>query len=183
MKTLVRLLRFPAVFAAFAVLVATAPAADTKKPAEAKPADLQVTVDVPPTWRPFLDDDIAEALFYRLKNLLQRRGYTGEMVQVTTFDKEAKGVPSLRLNLTEWRVDRIGNAQCTLTATLKTEAGEKSLGLASGTAFLWANGPRWSFSRQMDTADALEGAADNALREVYDALVKSGLIAGIPAKK
>lgn len=181
MKTLKTLLRFSAAFAAFAALLATAPAADAKK--EPKPADLQVSVDVPPTWRPFLDDDIAEALFSRLSEAFKRRGYKGEIVQVTSFDKEAKGVPALRLNLTEWRVDRTGNAQCTMTATLKTEAGEKSLGLATGTAILWANGPRWSFNRQMQTADALEDAANNALREVYDAVAKSGLVKGLEAKK
>jgi len=182
MKTSLSFLRFPVALAAVAALVTLAPAADTKKPAP-KPADLQVLVNVPPSWRPFLDDDITEALFYRLKDVFRRRGYQGELAQVTTFDAGAKDVPSLQLNLTEWRVDRIGNAQCTLNATLKTAAGEKSLGLATGTAMLWVHGNRWSFSHQVETADALEDAADSALRELYDAVAKAGLVAGIPAKK
>ncbi len=182
MKPLLAFLRFPAALAAFATLITLAPAADVKKPT-AKPADLQVIVDVPPSWRPFLDDDIAEALFYRLKDVFGRRGYKGEIAQLTTFDVEAKDAPVLRLNLTEWRVDRTGNAQCTLTASLKTPAGEKNLGLAAGTALFWPQGNRWSISRQMETADALEDAAENALREVYDAVAKSGLVAGIAAKK
>lgn len=182
MKTSLPFLRFPVALAAFAALVSLAPAAAANKPA-AKPADLQVFVSVPPTWRPFLDDDIAETLFYRLNDVFHRRGYAGEMAQLTAFDAGAKDVPTLQLYLTEWRVDHVGNAQCTLTATLKTAAGEKNLGLASGTAMLWVHGNRWSFSRQVETADALEDAADSALRNLYDAVAKTGLVAGLPAKK
>lgn len=182
MKTLLALLRFPAALAAFAALVTLAPAADAKKTAP-KPADLQVIVDVPPTWRPFLEDDIAEALFYRLKEVFGRRGYKGEIAQLTSFDAEAKAVPVLRLNLTEWRVDRAGNAQCTLSATLKTAAGEKDLGLATGTALFWPRGNRWGIQRQMETADALEDAADSALRDLYSAVAKTGLVAGLETKK
>jgi hypothetical protein len=182
MKTALSRLRFPVALATFAALVVLAPAAEAKKPA-AKPADLQVFVNVPPTWRPFLDDDVAEALFYRLKDVFHRRGYHGELVQLTAFDAAAKDVPALQLNLTEWRVDRIGNAQCTLAATLKTATGEKSLGLASGTAMLWIHGNRWGFNHQVETADALEDAADSALRDLYDAEAKSGLVAGIATKR
>lgn len=182
MKTTLAFLRFPAVLAAFAALVVLAPAADAKKPAP-KPADLQVIIDVPPTWRPFLEDDIAEALFYRLKDVFRQRGYKGELAQLTTFDAETKDVPTLRLNLTEWRVDRTGNAQCTLTASLNTAAGEKNLGLASGTALFWPQGNRWGLHRQMETADALEDAADSAMRDLYSAVAKTGLVAGIAAKK
>lgn len=182
MKTLLVFLRLPAALAAFATLALLSPAADAKK-APAKPADLQIIVDVPPTWRPFLDDDIAEALFYRLKNVFNQRGYKGEMVQLTSFDTESKQIPLLRLSLTEWRVDRVGNAQCTMTASLSTSAGEKNLGLATGTALFWSHGSRWSMSRQMDTADALEDAADSAAREVHEAVAKSGLVAGIAPKK
>lgn len=182
MKTIVAFLRIPAALAAFATLVTLAPAADTTKPAP-KPADLQVIVDVPPTWRPFLEDDIAEVLFYRLKDVFRQRGYQGTVEQLTDRDPGTKDAPVLRLYLTEWRVDRTGNAQCTLSAALKTAAGEKNLGLASGTAIFWPRGDRWGMHRQMETADALEDAAENALRELYDAVAKSGLVAGIEAKK
>jgi hypothetical protein len=182
MKTALSLLRFPAALTVFAALILSAPAAEAKKPAP-KPADLQVLVDVPPTWRPFLDDNVAEALFYRLKDVFRQRGYQGEVVQLTSFDNEAKDATTLRLNLTEWRLDRVGNAQCTLTATLKTAAGERSLGLATGTALFWPHGNRWSLDRQFETANALKDAANSALRELYDAVAKSGLIAGLPAKK
>jgi len=182
MKTSLSFLRIPAALAASAALMLAAPAAESKKPA-AKPADLQVMIDVPPTWRPFLEDDIAEALFYRLKDVFHRRGYKGEVVQITDLDREAKDVPVLRLNLTEWRLDRTGNAQCTLTAALTAATGAKNLGFASGTALFWPHGSRWSLNRQVETADALEDAANSALRELYDAVARTGLIAGLAAKK
>lgn len=167
--------------AALALLVPAAPAAE-KKPSP-KPADLQVVVDVPPTWRPFLEDDIAEALFYRLKEVFARRGYKGEIAQLTSLDPETKNGAVLRLNLTEWRVDRAGNAQCTLTASLKTAAGETNLGLATGSALFWPRGNRWGLHRQMETADALEDAADGAMRDLYGAVAKSGLLPGLGEKK
>jgi hypothetical protein len=183
MKTLFALLRFPAAVAAFAALVARAPAADSH-PAATRTADLQVVVDVPPTWRPFLEDDIAEALFYRLRDAFARGGYRGEMIQLDRTDGRNPNVPTLEVSLTEWRIDRIGNAQCTMTARLITpNGGEKSLGLASGTAMFWPNGPRWGFSRRLETADALEDAANDAARDVFQSVAKSGLLPGMPTRR
>lgn len=174
--------RFIAAFAALFSLVIVAPAASTKKEAD-KPADLQVIIDVPPTWRPFLEDDIAEAMFYRLRDAFKRAGYKGEMVQLDRMDDRNARIPILELFLTEWRVDRVGNAQCTMTAKLATSSGEKNLGLASGTALFWPTGGRWGFTRRLETADALEDAADNAARDVFQAVAKSGLVPGVVTKK
>lgn len=181
MKSALSLLRLPAALAAFAALVLLVPAAESGKPA-AKPADLQVMINVPPTWRPFLEDDIADALFYRLQEVFHRRGYKGALAHLTYAKPEAKDVPTLELNLIEWRIDRVGNAQCTLSAALRTPAGEKDLGLAQGTQIFWSHGNRWSISRRMEKADALEDAANSALREVYEDVAKSKLIAGLEKK-
>ncbi|HEX7632443.1 MAG TPA: hypothetical protein VF388_09935 [Lacunisphaera sp.] len=183
MKTFVAFLRLPAALVAFAVMATLLPAAAKKEKAPAKPVDLQVVVDVPPTWRPFLEDDIAEALFYRIQEVFKRAGYKGEMAQIDRAGDLKKDVPTLDVFLTEWRIDRVGNAQCTLSAKLVTAAGEKNLGLATGTAIFWANGPRWGFGHRLETADALEDAANNAAREVYDAVAKSGALPGIAPRK
>ena len=182
MKTSLAFLRVPALLAAFATLAPFTSAADAKKPAP-KLADLQIIVDVPPSWRPFLDDDVAEALFYRLKEVFGRRGYTGEIVQLSAGEAGNKATPTLQLSLTEWRLDRTGNAQCMMSADLKAPAGEKNLGLVTGTALFWPHGNRWSIHRQMETADALEDAADSALRDLYRIVAKTGLVAGLDAKK
>jgi hypothetical protein len=181
MKTIIALLRFPAALAALAVLVSSGQAADAKK--AAKPADLQVQVNVPPTWRPFLDDDVAEAFTYRLIDVFRSRGYQGEIVQVTTADPGRNDLPTIEVFLTEWRIDRTGNAQCTFTAALKTPAGEKELGLKTGMAIFWPDGPRWGLGRRVDTANALEDAAREALRDLYKAVAQTGLVAGLAEKK
>ncbi len=182
MKTSLAFLRVPALLVAFGTFAAFSPAAAASK-SPPKPADLQVIVDVPPSWRPFLDDDVAEALFYRLKEVFSRRGYKGEIVQLSAGEAGNKATPTLQLGLTEWRLDRTGNAQCMMSANLKTPAGEKNLGLVTGTALFWPHGNRWSIHRQAETADALEDAADSALRDLYRIVAKTGLIPGLDAKK
>jgi hypothetical protein len=185
MKTPASVLRFPAALAALMMMMVNVlPAADARNDrAPARPADLQVVIDVPPTWRPFLEDDIAEALFSRLHDIFKLRGYHGKVVQIERTDDRQPGVPTLELALTEWRVDRVGNAQCTMTARLSTPSGEKNLGLATGTAIFWPNGSHWGFNRRMDVADALDDAANSAAREVYDAVANSRLLPGITPRK
>jgi len=179
MKSLVALLCVSVAFATFGC--ANFPPGKDKP---AKPVDLQVLVNVPPTWRPFLDDDVAEEFFYRLQDTFRLRGYTGELAQVTVLDPGAKDRPTLTINLSEWRLDRIGNAQCTFSASLTTPAGEKNLGLKMGTTMLWAHGGRWGLSRSYDAANALESAAADALNDLYRAVADSGLVTkGFPAKK
>jgi hypothetical protein len=73
-------LRIAAALIAFALPSLDSRAASDQKTAP-KPADLQVLIDVPPTWRPFLEDDIADALSSRLMNTFQRRGYAGKIEQ------------------------------------------------------------------------------------------------------
>ncbi len=180
MKTTLALLRFAAALAAFAGLVSVTHAAASKP---AKPADLQVLVNVPPTWRPFLDDDIAEALANRLMDVFRQNGYKGDIAQVTSLDSASKDIPTIEINLTEWRIDRTGNAQCTFSAALKAAAEEKNLGLKTGMAVFWPDGSRWGLSRRIDTANALEDAARDALRELYSAVAKTGLVAGLTDKK
>ena len=183
MKTFLPLLRFPAILVALASLLLTSSPAAEKK-ADAKKADLQVLVDVPPTWRPFLDDDIADALTARLVEAFRKEGYPGNIVQIRDLSFGDKNVPTLRLYLSEWRIDRIGNAQCTFTASLKTPAGDTDLGLNSGTAMFWPSSiGHWGLNRAFEKADALEDAARNALRDLYKAVAKTGLVAGLETRK
>lgn len=158
-----------------------ASAADKK--AEAKPADLQVTVHVPPSWRPFLDDDIAENFAYRLSTAFKRQGYKGNIVYVDRADPLAAGVPVIAINLVEWRIGRTGNAQCTFTATFTDTQGEHDLGVTTNSAIFWPQSSgRWNIHRAFEQADALEDAAEGALRDFYKRLIKDNLLPVVPAK-
>ena len=147
-------------------------------------ADLQVAIDVPPTWRPFLDDDIAEALAGRLISLFQKRGYPGRMVQLKAGTTATNGVPQITIRLVEWRIGRSGQADCTFSASIRSAAGEKDLGLISSSAIFWPHSSgHWGLNRSYDTDNALEDAADSAMRDLYGRLVKTGLIPSLGPKK
>lgn len=149
------------------------------RPAEA-PVEIQVTVEVPPSWQPFLEDDVAEAFAFRLQDTFRRQGYAGRIAHVRAPAEPQAGLPTLVLRLTEWRIDRTGNARCTFSASLRTPLGEKSLGLFTDTAIFWpAVGGRWGISRRLDAAHALEDAAERALRDLHDRVAASDLIPGL----
>lgn len=143
---------------------------------------LQVHVDVPPSWNTFLEDDVAEAFADRLHETFRREGYLGRVGYLHRLDDPQPNIPILEIRLTEWRIDRIGQALCTFTAKLRTPRGEKDLGRVTDTAIFWpVNGGRWSVHRRLEAADALEDAAERALRGLYERIVKSDLLPG--AKK
>jgi hypothetical protein len=152
-------------------------------PAPPPPPDLQVTVDVPPTWRPFLEEDIAEAFVSRLAEVFRRSGYEGRIAQVERPDEPVAGIPVLQIRLIEWRIDRTGHALCTFGAALKTDKGETSFGLVTDSAVFWPmTSGHWGMSRGFDQANALEDAAENALQGFYRKVGRSGLVPGLLAK-
>lgn len=149
------------------------------RPSDA-PVEIQVTVDVPPSWQPFLDDDVAEAFASRLQDTFRRQGFTGRIAHVRLPDEPKAGLPTIALRLTEWRIDRSGHARCTFGASLRTPLGEKALGLFTDTAIFWPGvGGRWGINRRFEAANALEDAAERALRDLHDRVAASDLIPGL----
>lgn len=147
------------------------------KPAKAELPQLQLTVDVPPNWRPFLADDLAEAFASRLADVFHRRGYTGE-VKFIPIGEPSKDQPQLAIRLISWRIGRTDNAECTFTAALTIGGKEESLGVFDHTNLVWRRAMgRWGL------AEALGDVADDALRGLAVKLAKDGLVAGFPPPK
>jgi len=165
--------------------LSSAPVASaTDKPAPVK-ADLQLQITVPPTWRPFLDDRIAESLAGILSDTFKRRGYAG----VVEFLPEGERAPNpdlplLTLNLLTWRIDRVGNAECTVNAGLLVPGTPKhDLGIVTQTQITWIQERgRYGF-RGFEVADALEDAATAAMRDLFQRVREVGLVHGFPAPK
>ena len=158
-------------------------AADPKAAVQPTP-DLQVVMDVPPTWRPFLDDDIAETFVARIQTVFKQRGYPGLIRQVERSGTPLPGIPVLEVRLIEWRIGRTSNAECTFSAVLKTPTAEKSLGLVANTAIFWpSSGGHWRLGRGRDAANALDDAAERAIRELYQRVAETGLVPGLAMKK
>jgi hypothetical protein len=145
---------------------------NTAKPAKAELPQLQVTVNVPPQWRPFLSDDLAGAFASRLSDVFRRHGYAGE-VRFIDHDNPKPDVPWLTVRLINWRIERTDNAECTFTATLNSGGREHELGIFENTSLAWNNNlGRWGL------ADALGDVADGALRDLSTKLHKAGLLPG-----
>lgn len=187
MKSLIFSLRGLALASALilALGVHTSLSAATTSPQAAKVADLQLQITVPPTWRPFLADDIADSLAGILSATFQRRGFAG----VVDYIEEGRRVPNpdiplLTLNLVEWRIDRVGNAECTLTATLSVSGQRKDLGIVNQTQMTWIRERgRFGLARRYEVADALEDAAAGAMRDLFHRVAETGLVCGLPPKQ
>jgi len=156
---------------------------DAAKPAP--PADLQLTIGVPPTWRPFLEDDIADSLAGILQDTFKRRGYAGKIEFLSDRDpKPDPAIPLLQLELREWRISRTGNAECTLSGKLIAAGKEHDLGLVTQTDFTWfRDHGRFGLERRLEVADALEKAATGAMRDLFKRIGETTVIPGLPPAK
>lgn len=141
--------------------------------AAATPQTLQVQVVVPPTWQPLFEDRITEAFVSYLADVFRRQGYKGEIAEVRWAEEPSPGCCLLTINLTEWRMNHIGNIDCTFTASLQTENAIRHLGIFTGMSFRWMHGPS-----RFGLADAFEDAAEDALRDLYRTVAKTELVPG-----
>jgi hypothetical protein len=143
-------------------------------PMNDRPAKLQLTVTVPPSMNLLLQEDVAEAFAYRVSAALHEQGLRGRIRYVDRGDALAPEVPELAVMLREWRVDRLGSVNCIFTADLKTRAGERRLGIFSGTSMMTWSRRDW-FERQQGFEDAAQDALDNLGRK----LKETGLLTDI----
>jgi len=126
---------------------------------DTRPPRLQVTVNVPPTMSILHDEEIAEAFAYRVASILHEEGFRGR-IGIVDGDPLFPNVPVLAINLLEWRVDRIGNVDCTFGAELQSPRGNHRLGMFSGTAMMTWSRRDW-FARARDFEDAARDAIEN----------------------
>ena len=169
-----------AMVAALSVSVPRARAAEketTTKPAKAEQPQLQLTVDVPSHWRPFLSNDLAEAFASRLADVFRRSGYPGD-IQFLDQDTPNPEVPVLAVRVINWRIGRTESAECSLTATFNQDGHQHALGAFEHTSLAWHN-----HSSRLGRADALGDVADAALRDLSAKLDQAGLLQGLTVSK
>jgi len=144
----------------------------TAKPAEAELPQLQLTVELPSHWRPFLSDDLAEAFASRLTNTFRRRGFAGE-VRFLDHEVPNPDIPLLAVQVINWRIGHGESAECSITATLTLNENEPQheLGVFENTSLAGRTHP-------MGRADALADVADGALRDLSIKLDQAGLLQG-----
>lgn len=156
-------------------LRAATPKTDTQ--ADQTAPKLQVKVDVPAIWRPFLADDVSETFADYIRDGFKKDGYAGKVVYIRPLDTPDSHSPLLTVTLQEWRVDRLGNVDCTFGATILTPDGkQKGLGVFTSTSFVW--GPdigRW------ELRDAFQDVAGQAISDLFHRLAKTDTVPGLHA--
>ena len=140
--------------------------------ASAAPGTLQVQVIVPPSWQPMFESKVADAFSTHLSDVFRRRGFAGKIQEVSDYSVPSPGCTLLTITLIDWRMNRIGDIDCTFAASLQNDHAVRQLGIFNGMAFRWMN-PTGRFG----LADTFGDAAEQAVRTLYDAVVKSHLVA------
>jgi hypothetical protein len=151
-----------------------APVAAGEATPPSKPGTLQVQINIPPSWRPMLEDRISEAFASYIFDVFRRQGYQGDITEVRSYEQPSQGCCLLTINLTEWRMNHIGNIDCSFTANLQTERANRHLGIFSGMSFRWMSGPG-----RFGLSDAFGEAAEDAIRQLYDSIAKTELVPGL----
>lgn len=162
-----------------AVLVSGAFALPTSSHAKSKQTSgpvLQVQLNMPPSWQPIFEDEVADAFISHVRDVFQRRGYEGTIKEVDALDEPDPGCCLLTINLLDWRMGHTGSIECTFTGTLQTEHGTRSLGIYTNSAFRWMNGPG-----RFGLADTFDDAARGAIRDLYHDVAKTELVPGLRA--
>lgn len=134
------------------------------------PGTLHVHMNLPPTADIWAEDRVKLAFTDLTREVFQRYGFD-RSVEESLFAStdELDHVPYLlTIDLHRWRVDRIGNIECTFTASVRTPAGTRHLGVYSDTelrGFGMSPGiGRWGIARAFE--DAAEGAIENLVHDV-----------------
>lgn len=146
---------------AFMTGCATSPASD---PLANRLADidtdnlLQVDIQVPPAWGPWLEDDLAEALYDRIRYIFKREGYSGDLLEIRRLEDPLPDYRTLAVRLFAWEVDRAGYVRCAMRVEYRPLEGEPvDLGNFQATEFTW--GPRDRYLRAQQFVDAADAVA------------------------
>lgn len=163
------------------LLVLPACATTQKSPV---PGTLKVQVNIPATWNSLVEDRISEGLVDRVRDVFYRAGFDRPVEEVRYVEEPGKEPYLLTINLIDWRMNRLGNVDCTFSASLRTPRGTRELGLYTNTSLFSLRG----FGR-FGLADSYDEAAQGAIRDLCDAVAKSellpdfrksGLVSGLP---
>lgn len=121
-----------------------------------------------------VEDRVAEAFVDRVREVFKRNGFDRPVDDVRFVEDPAKMPYLLTINLTEWRINPIGNIDCTFNTNLQTPRGSRHLGLETNTLPRWYGGfGRFGLGRTF--VDAAEGAIDHLARDISRTELLPGL--------
>jgi hypothetical protein len=135
------------------------------------PGTLNVHVNVPPQWNMFWNDRVTMAFVDVTRDVFHRNGFDRPVEEVWYYEDIERAPNLLTVNLHEWRIDRVGQVECTFTADLRTPAGTKRLGVYTHTEMWGYHGPG-----RFGLAQSFENAAEGALRELCEDVARSEML-------
>jgi len=136
---------------------------------------LQVEVNLPPSWLASLEGDfVSEQFFDQVASKFRRMGFEGKVEYAAKIDQRMPDDYRLEVQIIEWRLNAVGNVDCSFTARLLTPRGERSLGVYSAAALhsIMGRGRLW-------LGDSFEEAANMAIADLYNDLAEAELIPGL----
>lgn len=98
---------------------------------------IQVQINNLPVREPKLDARISSEFVLRIQEVFRQRGYAGAVVGVVGYDRPDPGCYLLTLDLSDWELDREGNAGGTFEASLTTEKEMLPLGRFKDSGVRW----------------------------------------------
>jgi len=135
---------------------------------------LNIQINVPTTWLILGDDKMNEVLHDKMRQRLFQAGCRYAVNFLGLADNPADARYLLTIDLNEWRLDSMGNAHCSLTASLKTPKETHSFGNYSSST------TRWSSERPpFRLSSAFEDAAEDGIERLSADIAQSGLLAGL----
>lgn len=138
-------------------------------------ATIQVQINDLQVREPKLDVRVSSEFVFRIQEVFRQRGYAGAVVGVTGYERPDPGCYLLTLDLSNWRLNREGNAGGTFAATLASDAEKLSLGLFEDSGVHWDSNAGHFTPRK----GATEAEAEAAMRSLYDAVAATRLIPGV----
>lgn len=135
--------------------------------------NLQVVMTIPPSWHPMLEDRVDDAFVSHLADIFRQEGFQGNLVDVRLPDQPNPNYPVLNINLLNWRMDHSGSIECNFSASVQSQGSMQSLGVFNGMAIRWMQGPG-----RFGLADTFGQAADDALRQLYRQIARTGFVPG-----
>ncbi len=157
-----------------AAAVSRTPAA-VRGPAAA--TTLLVRVSAPTlAWRPFYQENVERYLTLHIRRQFHRAGFKGPVVYLRSWSKPNPVLPRLSISLIEWRLDPVGDVDCTFSATLHTPGHVKDLGIITSSQFTWDPG-----FNHFEMENAFEDAAEGAIGHLCHRVERSGLLPGFSA--
>lgn len=152
-----------------------APLTGRAAPAPDAPAtDLQLRVTIPSAWLPMLEENVTDVIYSRLTDVFERKGFTGRVTEVRSYQKASSEAPLLTINLVDWEMDSNGRIDVAFGARLATAEGSWDIGNFRTMGFAWA-----ASTGRFGLSDAYGETMERALAQVYDRLAEMDKVPGL----